>query len=198
MEDNNRINNYKDRKKNKLVLLILCLSVLMCIISVSYAVWTQVYKGKTINKITTSTLDLTFENEENAILIEKAIPVSDSNGKKNSPYEFELKNKGKFSVNYKLYLVEDKESYINDNCLDKKMDLSSIKYLLMGPSQKSETNVSVLSDEKLYEDTILPGEMQKFSLRLWINSEADASVMGKHFHGKVKVEAIQSNQGFDD
>ena len=112
---------------------------------------------------------------------------------------------------YRLYLVEDEESYKEDECLDKKMNLSDIKVSFAEVNNDIEnadfsTNVLSLTGRKLIEGTIEANETKEFALKLWINSEATAGtkddpnsgVMGKHFHGKVKAEAIQSDQSFND
>ena len=85
----NKESNIKQKKKeNKLGLIILCLSILICIVSVSYAIWTQFIQGKNINKITTAKLDIVFEDENNPINLQNAIPISDDQGQQTIPYVF--------------------------------------------------------------------------------------------------------------
>lgn len=204
-------NNGIMKKENKLGLIVLCISILICIVSVSYAIWTQFIQGKSINKITTAKLDLVFENENNEINLQSTIPTLDEQGKQTTPYVFKLKNTGTVPAGYRLYLVEDEESYKEDECLDKKMNLSDIKVSFAEVNDYIEnasfsTNVLSSTGGKLIEGTIEANQTKTFALKLWINSEAtvgtkddpNSGVMGKHFHGKVKVEAIQSDQSFND
>lgn len=208
----NKESNIKQKKKeNKLGLIILCLSILICIVSVSYAIWTQFIQGKNINKITTAKLDIVFEDENNPINLQNAIPISDDQGQQTIPYVFNLENRGTVPAGYRLYLTEDEDSYREDDCLDKKMNLSDIKISFAEVNQYVENasfNTDLLSSSggKLFEGTIDANQIKTFALKLWIKSDATAGtkddpnsgVMGKHFHGKVKVEAIQSDQSFND
>ena len=41
-------------------------------------------------------------------------------------------------------------------------------------------------------------EIDSYSLILWIKSDATNEVMNNHFHGIIKVDAIQSDQNLDD
>ena len=197
MKKNNSI-----KKEYKLGLIVLCISILICITSISYAIWSQLIEGKTKNVITTAKLDINFQNEENEINIKNAVPVSDSTGINSNDYVFELKNTGTIDSNYRLSLVYDEDKYEEDNCQDKKLEFSNIKYVIKEASnnENNANNIEILSEDNgnIYEGEISPGEVKKFSLKLWIKSDADNSIIGKHFHGTVKVEAIQNSQSFND
>ncbi len=197
MKKNNSI-----KKEYKLGLIVLCISILICITSISYAIWSQLIEGKTKNVITTAKLDINFQNEENEINIKNAVPVSDSTGINSNDYVFELKNTGTIKANYRLAIIEDEKIYEEDKCSDKKLELSNIKYVIKEASdnENNANNIEILSEDNgnIYEGEISPGEVKKFSLKLWIKSDADNSIIGKHFHGTVKVEAIQNSQSFND
>lgn len=196
---NMQSNNKEIKKENRLGLIILCFSILICIISISYAVWTQFIGGKKINQITTAKLSIKFKNEENAILLKNSLPVTDEQGKLVEPYTFEVENVGKVNANYRLYLAEDLESYKKDNCEKNKMSLSDIKYSFKNlENNSSNTNIVSATNGMLDQGTLGIGESKSFSLKLWIKSDAESDIMGKHFHGKVKIEAIQSDQNFND
>jgi len=187
------------KKENRLGLIILCFSILICIISISYAAWTQFIGGKKINQITTANLSIKFQNEENKISLKNSLPVTDEQGKLIEPYTFEVKNVGKIAANYRLYLVEDSNSYKKDNCEKNKMNLSNIKYLSKNIDNNSyNTNILSATNGLLDEGTLDVGESKSFSLKLWIKSDAKSDIMGTHFHCKVKIEAIQSDQNFND
>ena len=182
MKKNNSI-----KKEYKLGLIVLCISILICITSISYAIWSQLIEGKTKNVITTAKLDINFQNEENEINIKNAVPVSDSTGINSNDYVFELKNTGTIKANYRLAIIEDEKIYEEDKCSDKKLELSNIKYVIKEASdnENNANNIEILSEDNgnIYEGEISPGEVKKFSLKLWIKSDADNSIIGKHFHG---------------
>lgn len=196
---NMQSNNKEIKKENRLGLIILCFSILICIISISYAAWTQFIGGKKINQITTAKLSIKFKNEENAILLKNSLPVTDEQGKLVEPYTFEVENVGKVNANYRLYLAEDLKSYKDDNCEKNKLSLSDIKYSFKNlENNSSNTNIVSATNGMLDQGTLGIGESKSFSLKLWIKSDAESDIMGKHFHGKVKIEAIQSDQNFND
>lgn len=191
----------KENKKqeNKLGLVVFIFSTIICLVAVSYAVWTQVFEGQKENKLETATLILTLdESESNAISLIHAVPVTDNKGLTYEPYTFKVQNSGTIAANYRIMIVNDTTTYENDNCADKMLDWSNIKYSF---SKNSETaTTGILSDTAgiLNIGTIDAAEIDTYSLKLWIKSSATNEIMNQHFHGIIKVEAVQSDQVLPD
>ena len=40
----------------------------------------------------------------------------------------------------------------------------------------------------------IDGIEKEYSLKLWLSKDTTEESMGLHFHGKIRVDAIQSNQ----
>ncbi len=189
----------KKKKENKLGLIVLIFSIIICLLTVSYAIWTQMFPGTKENKLNTATLILTMNEANNtAISLTNAVPVSDQKGLTYKPYTFTVKNSGTASANYRIMLVNDTNSYETDGCEDMKLDWSNIKYSFA--KNNEVTTTGVLSDTAgvLNIGTISPKETDSYSLILWIRSEATSEIMNHHFHGKIKIDAIQSDQALSD
>ena len=187
------------KKINRLGLCVLILSIIICVFAVSYAAWVRIYEGKKVNSIDTATLILTLDNsEKNAIDLTTAIPVSDNKGLTYVPYTFTLRNSGTVGANYRLMLVNDTETYTKDGCSSKQLDWSNIRYSFQKNNEPSiKGNLSDTSGI-LDIGSISSEEKNSYSLKLWIKDSATNEIMNQHFHGVIKVEAIQEDQQLED
>lgn len=187
---------WKDTKKeNKLGIIVLIISIIICVISVSYAFWANRFNGTKEQSLTTAvtTLDLIIDDESEGISLLNAVPVSDSVGLSYVPYTFKLKNRSNYNVSYKMFLEDDEASYIADDCSNNKLDHSNIRYSL-----EVDQNPTIIGDlstnNALLQTSTMSGKSVKsFALRIWIKKEATNEIMRKHFHGKIKVEATMVN-----
>lgn len=187
------------KKENKLGLVVLIFSIIICLIAVSYAVWSNIFEGKTENQLETATLILTLdESESNAISLMNAIPVSDNKGLTSKPYTFKVTNSGTISANYRIMLVNDTETYKKDKCSDNMLDWSNIKYSFSKNDEAATRGVLSDTAGVLNLGTIDANTTDSYSLKLWIKSEATKEIMNQHFHGVIKVEAVQSDQVLTD
>ena len=202
------------KQHKQTVLLVVAGVLLIAVIGVTYAWLTQTIDKTKTNVIKAGTLELTYKNESEGIYLsgEKAQPVSDEEGKKYTPYKFTLKNTGDFKADYTIYLddtttYKDGEEEITIE-KDKFMKNAFVKYRLLSSNTyttdtkpEGTSNIEtlqLLSDLEespkrvLEEGTLASGESKDYELTLWISSEADNSVVGTVFAGKIRIEAIQS------
>lgn len=186
--------NEKKKKENKLGLIVFVFSIIVCIISLSYAIWMQTRVGKKENKLTTASLVLTFKNEKDAISLIDTVPMSDTKGISLTPYKFTVENIGSVAANYRVYVTDDNISYRKDGCSNKKLDWSNIKYYFESDGKTPEMKILSDNDGVLYTGYIDKGESKNFTLRIWIKSSATNEIMGNHFHGRVTLDAIQSDK----
>ena len=76
----------------------------------------------------------------------------------------------------------------SDGCIDNLLDKGSVKFSING----SEAALLSSYEEVKYvidTGTLKVGESKKFSLNMWIDGNSDNDVIGKHFHGKIVVDA---------
>lgn len=184
----------KMKKEAKLGLVILILSMIICIGSVSYAIWKYSANGKKENRISTATLILDIEDEQDEISLVSQMPVSDATGLSYKPYKFNIKNKGTTTANYRISIIDEEKAYQSDGCSNKKLSWSDIKFHF----QRNNTTpiMEMLDTNKgiLYSGKLAPNEVDSFKLRMWIKSSAGEEIMDKHFHGRIYLEAIQEDR----
>lgn len=183
------------KKENKLGLIVLILSIFICVATVGYALWSRTEYGEKENVLKTGTLVLNLNEKSKNISLLNAIPLSDSQGIKQEAYTFLLENTGTADANYRLSIVDDDEFYLKDGCNNNKLNWIHLRYAF----EEGNTTpiIADLSENSgvLKSDTIEAGQTISFSLKLWLKgSNTTQADMGKHFHGKIKVEAIQSDQ----
>lgn len=113
-------------KKYKKILLAIILTFIL-ILSCSFA-WFKLNKTSTVvNKIKAGNLELVLDDTTtDGILLEKAIPLSETNGKKTVQYTFTLENKGSTAANYTIYL-----DYIPLNDNEIRMQDKYVRYRLL-------------------------------------------------------------------
>ena len=133
------------------------------------------------------------ESGASNIELENAIPTTDKDGSKLTPYNFSIKNNGDADICYELYLADDTQA--QEDCTSSNgsecelLQDSQIKYQLV---QGETTTTQLLSTgRKLSSGTLKAGESSSYQLRVWLDYDADNSAMGKYFFGKVEVEAAQ-------
>ena len=133
------------------------------------------------------------ESGASNIELENAIPTTDEDGSKLTPYNFSIKNNGDADICYELYLADDTQA--QEDCTSSNgsecelLQDSQIKYQLV---QGETTTTQLLSTgRKLSSGTLKAGESSSYQLRVWLDYDADNSAMGKYFFGKVEVEAAQ-------
>ena len=107
-------------KNNKKLLVVALLLTLVVIIGTTYAWLNITKKSEIVNKITAGNLELILDDTTSeGIKLEKAVPMSERQGKSTQKYTFTLTNKGTTNVDYTLYLddldLSDNETRIEDD-----------------------------------------------------------------------------------
>ncbi|MEG1597477.1 MAG: hypothetical protein RR359_04300 [Bacilli bacterium] len=186
-----------------------CLLLAM-VIGVSYAFFTFVAEGSTVNTITAGAITFSYTEQSNGITLINAYPISDAEGKvmaaTNSTngitrgyFDFTISGivVGNTILNYEIYVKTDSTS---------NFDLSFIKvYLTNGtaevpltgftgivPTYNSlATSLMDANGKKLYNGIISNVTLtQTFRLRAWISSDYTIGDVSKTFKMKVYVKAI--------
>lgn len=183
----NRVSN-----KQKLLILLIIIFSFIGVMTFSYAFFVYIKGGTKINKITTGTLVLKL-NEGKGVNLIDAVPVTDGEGKSTEPYTFSLENSGDFNSNYKIFVIQDEDDYAEDGCGDNKLSWSNIKYQLIKNGVALESKMLSNNSGVIDNGELSAGDINMYSLRLWIDKGSTNEIMGKHFHGKIKIEAIIEN-----
>ena len=189
-------NDYKEIALTKMgrrqltLTLVSILAVTMVSIGTTFAMFTVSSKSAEYNVIKTGTLTIDFSSSSSTIGLNNALPMSDSSGLAQTGNTFTIKNTGTLPANYTVSLIDDKDMITQDNCIDKQLDKSYIKYSI------DNTTAKLLSDstESLITGTLNVGESKTFTLKLWISDSSPNAVLNKHYHGKIVVDAEQEGK----
>ena len=162
-------------------------AVTMVSIGTTFAMFTVSSKSAEYNVVKTGTLTIDFSSSSSTIGLNNALPMSDSSGLAQAGNTFTIRNTGTLPANYTVSLRDDKDMITQDNCSDKQLDKSYIKYSI------DNTTAKLLSDstESLITGTLNAGASKTFTLKLWISDSSPNAVLNKHYHGKIVVDASQ-------
>ena len=191
----------KDRNKPLILILVILLTL---IIGGSYA-WFQITKeSEKINIIKAGNLSLILDDTTSkGIKLVNAVPMSYQQGLNTEEYTFTLTNNGSIS-DYTIYL-DNVDTYTNDNnesitiTDDMRIPDAKIRYiLLIDGEEASATKSKLLSDitDRAIDTGTLEanGGSHTYSLRIWIDSQAEKEENGKVFNAMLRVEATQSSK----
>ena len=175
-------------KRQLTLTLVSILAVTLISIGSTFAMFTVSSKSAEYNVVKTGTLNIDFSSSSSTIGLDGALPMSDSDGLAQTGNTFTITNTGSLTAEYTVSLQDDKDMITQDNCSDKQLDKGFIKYNIDG------TNIKLLSDSidsTIISGSLKAGESKTFTLKLWIKEDATNEALGKHYHGKIVVDAIQ-------
>ncbi len=175
-------------KEKKLAIVVSIFCLIIAIITVSYALFSENFLGIEENEISTGTLSLTL-TDENPINLSNAVPVDDSVGLSSTPYTFTVTNDGTVSSRYQISIVDHTESYDETGSHESRIGWNYIKYSYINETASVPALLSS-NNGVLFEDVIGPKESKSYDLRMWIDYATDATQMNKHFYGIVKLTTL--------
>ena len=186
----------EQRKKSYKRIVIGLVGIIAIVLGASYA-WLQVvvYGDKGVSIIAAGSLSLELdESMTEGIKIEKAIPITDEEGKEQVGYTFTLENQGDIDSDYTIYLDD-----IELSAGQERMKDSHLKYQLIRDGEEKKLELLSETGENpnrvLETGEIAAGEKYHYTLKIWIDYDAPNEAMGKVFKGKLRIEATQKIGG---
>ena len=178
-------------KKNKELVIAIVL-VLLLLIGGSFAYFTLTLNATQENVIKAGTLELTLDDTtSNGITLTNAIPITDAKGLQTEAYTFTLENKGTMGADYTIYL--------DDLPIDEgktRMDDKYVKYSLTKNGEEATTEllttIGTNPNRILDTGSIAGSTTNTYTLRIWIDYDADNDAMGTVFNAQLRVEAEQN------
>ncbi len=183
----------KNKKRNTLAMIGLFI-ISLVVIGVSYAVWQLTLVQTEKNIVMTGCFKVEF-TDQNPITIDKAYPITDEEGKSNTPYEFTLTNTCDGEATYYINLetitaVEKKlsEQYVKASLKKGEEEVFfnnlNSSYINLDKVISKATNAY-----KLYEGVLKAKEETTFSLNLWMSEDTPSidEVMNATYEGKITV-----------
>ena len=187
-----------DKKKKKVKLVVLLVSVLCLFMGASYAYWLMTATQTETNIANSKCFKVSITNESDAISITKAHPVTDEEGLKETGYSFTIQNTCSTYAAYQVNLED-----ILDDEITKRLSNKYIKLSLNGSTPRvlsNYTKVSPTIDDadasfKLTSGSLAPngedGDSVDYNLKLWMDYDTPAidETMSAAFKSKIIVIA---------
>ena len=186
--------NALTRKNNiKMVYLIGGILLIVClIVGVTFAAWLLNFQQSNTNIVNTDCFDITFQENSDAITLNKAYPISDAEGMKSSPYTFTITNQCSSSASYQVNLeVLNTSTLTNANYISV-MFGNAAPDLLSSYSTVTPTLSEAKTSYRLMTGYLDPNGSVTYDLRLWIDEDVTADntdSMNKTFQSKITVVA---------
>ena len=198
----------KDNNQKKMLLSVLGVAILVvAVIGISFAAYSTMFESEA-NTVTTGTVMVSYTEPTNAILVEDAMPMEDSDGIAQTGrgvFEFTVSTKADnaLTVPYEINLTQVTDSGYTS------MENSQVKaYLTKGGTAVSETTdtgklISELvdstarsgakilhSDSDVFTTTGETAKTTSYALRLWIAKTVNYDDVTDHeYHAKVNVDS---------
>lgn len=170
--------------------------VVISTLSYSYAMMTSTGEGGEYNLMSVGNLDVSYvdggEGYGETLGLSSKKPMSDSEGKKLTPYRFSVENNGKDPFMYIVKIKNDDAIIEADGCSNNQIDKRFIKVQFDNEEPvllSSRADVDYL----FYTGALVQGDSDIHEVRIWLDSNSDTTSSSKHFHGKVIVEAIKGD-----
>ena len=192
------------KKKENIVIIILIVVMILAIIGVSYAAFSYSKTGTKLNSITTGLITMTYEETDNTISLNGALPTTDATGKKRLTdgeyFDFTVSSNivGDVNINYEISAKDVTTS-------ERKIDGSNIKlYLtrltddgteeeLMTPETYNEETSSnsftgrPSGEMSLYTSSMNSSESNRYRLRMWVDEDYNPQGDGGNLEFSVKI-----------
>ncbi len=204
-----------ERKKTSLVIIGVCILVLSAV-GVTYAFWQLILAQTDSDTIASSCFEVDLINEKDAIQLDKAYPIEDTERKTLTPYKFTITNTCNANASYQINL-EALERYDTDITIAAEIRLNP-EYIRAQLNEvevnEEETEMEkeivnldssiqvapTINDEqaksydayKLATGYLGPNESKRFALRIWLDGDLtmeDTDAMNKTFASKITVIA---------
>lgn len=183
----------KEKNKRKRNVIILVIVLLMFIaVGLSFAWFRFMKLSDHTNSLTTGVVELRLDEYDGKVIdLINTYPMTDTTGSQTKAYEFTLVNNSGTPYNYDVRLIKDEASIEEDGCEDKQLDDSVIRYKLERMDNFVAIDTLGAKNDWII-DTYHIGayEQNHYKLRLWIVESAGNEYQGKHFHGKLEVNAV--------
>ena len=190
-------------------------AVVISMVGGSYAIFSQSTSAGEYNVLTAGNLEISYVEGSDGLgdilslngAYPQADPVNLNELNNMQAYRFNVTNTGDIPLDYRVRVEYDESIIEEDGCgpIDSpNNNLLDFQYIKYNFDKKITDNVVVTgllndnTDHIIYDSAasnqpgLQPGSSQIHEIRLWIKSDAPNSILGKHFHGKVIIESVQS------
>ena len=181
-------------KKDKIKYFAILSLLILLIIGTAFALIRLITKQDTVNLVESGCFDVAMANQENAINLEKAFPLTDEQGRNLTPFTFTLTNNCNVTAKYTVNLEVLSGSTLNTNYVATLVNNGIIKTL--GTLPKVDTTINDSLESRTIETGILPANASlDFSVSIWVDEDVTLNddAMNKILKSKVIVVSTPTN-----
>ena len=182
------------KKHNKFILIFLgILLTLSVLIGVSYAYYMVTASQTNKNRLASSCISISLTNEKNDITLNNAYPITDSEGKKLTPYQFTITNTCDIFISYNVNLEMLEGTDLSTDYI-KTMVNSEAPAILSTLDSTSTTIDKSTESRTLAQGSLGSGDSVDYALRLWMdeNTPLNDETQDKSLISKIVVVAQPS------
>ena len=177
-------------KKNKMIIIISILILVVLLIGVTFAYLVTTLTGEKEYIVRAGSLNLIL-TENNEITLEGQIPQEDSVGMSQDGFTFSVENKGNIETEYTVYLDDIELSEGETRMPDSALRYSLEKNDVVGEAQNL-TNMGANPNRVVDSDSLPVDGINTYTLKIWIDYDATTEeASGKVFKAKLRIEASQ-------
>ena len=182
------------KKHNKFILIFLgILLTLSVLIGISYANYMVTASQTNKNRLASSCISISLTNEKNDITLNNAYPITNSEGKKLTPYQFTITNTCNIFISYNVNLEMLEGTDLSTDYI-KTMVNSEAPYILSSLDSASTTIDKSTESRTLAQGSLGGGDSVDYALRLWMdeNTPLNNDTQNKSLISKIVVVAKPS------
>ena len=182
------------KKHNKFILIFLgILLILSVLIGISYAYYMVTASQTNKNHLASSCISISLTNEKNDITLNNAYPITNSEGKKLTPYQFTITNTCNIFISYNVNLEMLEGTDLSTDYI-KTMVNSEAPYILSSLDSASTTIDKSTESRTLAQGSLGSNDSVDYALRLWMdeNTPLNNDTQDKSLISKIVVVAQPS------
>ena len=178
-------------KKNKILFPLVFLIIISGgIIRSTFSFWTQNFSQSGENMIASDCFHIIL-NEEKGILLENSFPMYDKDGKKLTPYTFQVRNQCNRKVKYQLNFETTSNTTLDETYV--KFMFQNDEPVLLNKLESTEVTLSNGKSAYVLEQGYMKEEeVRDYQIRIWMDdriTSENQDAMNTIFEGKVTIIA---------
>lgn len=182
-----------NKKKLIILIVIAVIAVIGLAIGSSYALFTYNITKNSNFKTIVGKLELSISDtqDEDRIIINNLAPTKDSVALTEDGYNFTITNTGTIDASYTVYLDE---LLLQDETKER-LSNSVVKVNLSNTDTINSNNtklISTITDGELISGNLEAGESINYTLRVWLDYNADNTSQNKYYAGRIRIDSTQS------
>ena len=203
-------NKKKERVKGQIALTaIAVIAVVVSMVGGSYAIFSSSVSSGEYNVLSAGNLEISYVEGENGYgdilslngAYPQANPANLSELQAMTAYRFNITNTGDIPLDYRIRIEYDDAIIDEDGCRNNLLSFDYIRYnfdktldnnVPVSNILSSATSHIIYDSAAANQPALQPNSSKIHEIRIWIDNDAPNSVLGKHFHGKVVIDSIQS------